>query len=793
LIFISFSSYGETSRKISLDFDEYITSTTPPYCESIDNFISIDEGECRRINEYSKNDEISHLVQFSSKLSRDNLRNDLMNLSIRKLLKTKYDLWSAFPSFISHTVSDENFNTINKCDEENKTLGLKEYWNELTGNFSNKKTKEVEAKQKAIVIQAMLDSLKVNAVWDSKKQVDDELEKSFEKRRQLEMELKVIEDFQSGEFQKKQSKRVTSNLVGMTSNELIVSSRSKKMNQEIKEKILHELDLINISIKNLIPKREHLNEIVFSNPYTIESTSVFESGKIKKSEFLNTVVEGIQSIKNHSKITQSGPEFIKNVSNDFITQKYPDKFFDQNLRALLDFVLENDKKLFETLLEKAQVSTHTKIEEISESIKQICETKGEKLHHFKPLVREALIHNLSLAKKENINLNNTVDAFQDAQCEMISEVPYTDSHLGIYGAIGAGMLATGVLAPVGAGVVLVAGGIAFSSVGAYETYNAYNSSNLSLGLAHVNLADEERAREDLSLYRSALGWSIADGLLLPLDFGVVKKVVEQTNKIKIKNKMKEIDKMLPKGGASPSQVTEAKIKPHLHRSQLSYSNLKRLENREIDPVELKLRNNKPKFVSPLGGGVNNTSIVSLEGGIRAVWKPHEEIWSSNYRAEVLAYELSKRLNLNIVPPTVERTLNGQKGSLQLFVKKSSNFRFDDIGYSKQFLFDFIIDNRDRHNQNFFFTDAGEIVSIDNGLSFTGIGGHHISFFKRRRVFQDFLKTDEGKKIIRTLKEIDLIEFKKEMIDYLGVEDAERLIKRIEFLLKYNEKHIAEQV
>jgi hypothetical protein len=58
--------------------------------------------------------------------------------------------------------------------------------------------------------------------------------------------------------------------------------------------------------------------------------------------------------------------------------------------------------------------------------------------------------------------------------------------------------------------------------------------------------------------------------------------------------------------------------------------------------------------------------------VRAVFKyghrprPHPQAHS--YRYELAAYELSKALELEIVPPTVERTIEGVAGALQLFAE-----------------------------------------------------------------------------------------------------------------------------
>ena len=67
-------------------------------------------------------------------------------------------------------------------------------------------------------------------------------------------------------------------------------------------------------------------------------------------------------------------------------------------------------------------------------------------------------------------------------------------------------------------------------------------------------------------------------------------------------------------------------------------------------------------------------MVTLEkAGVRAravfkyVHRPRPHPLAHSYRYELAAYELSKLLEIEIVPPTVERTIQGVPGALQLYI------------------------------------------------------------------------------------------------------------------------------
>ena len=93
-------------------------------------------------------------------------------------------------------------------------------------------------------------------------------------------------------------------------------------------------------------------------------------------------------------------------------------------------------------------------------------------------------------------------------------------------------------------------------------------------------------------------------------------------------------------------------------------------------------------MKPLAVGVTKSFKVALDDGERtahAVWKtidvvnPHHRPFSTDrkeaysrdsYHHEIAAYELDRLLGLGLVPPTIERQIDGQRGSLQLWVEEA---------------------------------------------------------------------------------------------------------------------------
>lgn len=243
------------------------------------------------------------------------------------------------------------------------------------------------------------------------------------------------------------------------------------------------------------------------------------------------------------------------------------------------------------------------------------------------------------------------------------------------------------------------------------------------------------------------------------------------------------------GRATPESVSKLAGEKGLAPSQLSYSPLPKLPGRTELAPESSLRTSAVKTKKALDSqGVNEAFVVTLEDGTRGVWKPHQEKWSSNYRAEVLAYELDQKLGFDLVPPTVVRSIDGEVGSLQLFRESVQGAAPRSHDLNRQSLFDYLIDNKDRHDNNFLVTGKGEVISIDNGLSFTGFGYNGASFATREKGIAAFLKTRDGRNIVTNIRRfVADPQSKKSLVEYLGKEDAERVILRMNMLLKYDER------
>lgn len=120
---------------------------------------------------------------------------------------------------------------------------------------------------------------------------------------------------------------------------------------------------------------------------------------------------------------------------------------------------------------------------------------------------------------------------------------------------------------------------------------------------------------------------------------------------------------------------------------------------------------------------------------KAVWKNpsgKQMGFLEGWQYEVAAFRLDKLLELNMVPPTVEREFKGKRGSLQFWVESkysllkimeqnipfpaSKQHQLDNMKYMTR-AWDSLIANEDRTQQNILYTEDWRTILIDHSRSF----------------------------------------------------------------------------
>jgi hypothetical protein len=136
----------------------------------------------------------------------------------------------------------------------------------------------------------------------------------------------------------------------------------------------------------------------------------------------------------------------------------------------------------------------------------------------------------------------------------------------------------------------------------------------------------------------------------------------------------------------------------------------------------------------LGADIELRRCVLRPGGpvARIAWKTLNGIYRgffTSYKSEIAAYELDKLLKLDMVPPTVERQLQGVNGAATLWVEKVDDLKGDPsppsevsrVAWDKQLarmtMFDALIGNRDRNQANVLRDGAWNLILLDHDRAF----------------------------------------------------------------------------
>jgi hypothetical protein len=187
----------------------------------------------------------------------------------------------------------------------------------------------------------------------------------------------------------------------------------------------------------------------------------------------------------------------------------------------------------------------------------------------------------------------------------------------------------------------------------------------------------------------------------------------------------------------------------------------------------------------------NALLKNIEGRLGGHW----ECW----KFEIAAYLLDKYLELNMVPPTIEKSFQGKRSSCQLWVEYEMNlrskmqnnvvmpsykvFHWNRATYLQR-AFDNLIANIDRHAGNILITKDWRMILIDHSRTF-----RTSKKFANELIYTDKHKDgpNEMKQLPRAFVEkISALNFEliKEIVgDYLTDDEINALLIRKELMQK----------
>jgi hypothetical protein len=215
-------------------------------------------------------------------------------------------------------------------------------------------------------------------------------------------------------------------------------------------------------------------------------------------------------------------------------------------------------------------------------------------------------------------------------------------------------------------------------------------------------------------------------------------------------------------------------------------------------------------------GVTTPYILTLEkDGVqrKALWKNalgdrvggYKETW----KGEIAAYRLSRYLGIHMVPATVEREFQGDRGSCQIWVDAPLNMEtivkknLTPAGIKNMYFhraihiqraFDNLISNEDRHQRNYLITEDWRMILIDHSRSFrtTKKFTTKLIYDENNKENKTFIMASMPRAFYDVLKALTAETVRTVVGEYLTDEEIAATLARRDLMIAWLDKHIAKE-
>jgi hypothetical protein len=216
----------------------------------------------------------------------------------------------------------------------------------------------------------------------------------------------------------------------------------------------------------------------------------------------------------------------------------------------------------------------------------------------------------------------------------------------------------------------------------------------------------------------------------------------------------------------------------------------------------------------LGKGITASDLLTLSDGTathKAVWKTINEFrrgvtsfegagvmvdYEDSYRFEIAAYELDKILGFDLVPPTVERSIRGKKGALQMWIegamtegdRKKKRLSPPDVDawnaqiHRLRLLHQLTFDWDAQNIENTLLDPSFRVYAIDFSRSFAGYDK-----VRREQLLERFSRRD-----LEAIKGLDEPKLKEAIGKWISAPQVRALLKRRDQILAIAAQRVAEK-
>jgi hypothetical protein len=203
----------------------------------------------------------------------------------------------------------------------------------------------------------------------------------------------------------------------------------------------------------------------------------------------------------------------------------------------------------------------------------------------------------------------------------------------------------------------------------------------------------------------------------------------------------------------------------------------------VSRTELRGSANLPEKLLLRGGGVEAHALfrtVDKKKASARVGKETIRDFHDSFVYECAAYELSRLLSIDSVPPCVLRSIDGVEGSIQLWIEEaatayqvgqdSSRPPLEESlpeAFQTMYLFDALIDNFDRHAGNILVDSRDRLWLVDHTRSFR--------LYTNARGLDRIVSADPD--LLRRLEELDRDALTRCLSPFVGTRHIDALLRR----------------
>lgn len=543
----------------------------PDYCSVDPLQLLLDKADCspEQSMTFDKSDEdLDDIITLSDELKQQQFKDNLRRTAVIKLLEEKRNILGVFGDFYSQKDGHKFYHYGLKRKKSANPNGaaklqhsascfandtqLKDKADEMSDGFAKfKKENSTDEKQLDVLASLLLSSIAAEEGLEQRPRLSKKIKDNEKKIKKLQADE---EDAKKGIIKNSVGHLISADgckriidVQGYVDNEANCK-RYKEMALSAPNKIKEYED----EIATLEQNRDMLDQAIFQNPFLAEPRDIGDSvtespvnffknvftrrkesekvylGKYKKSQMLSKGLEGLR------RIPGGGDSFIQGIkrqikSTESVDGTKPHVFAFLKVKELLkdNKPFRNEfKALFKKELKES-------IDESDESIKEICKDKKDStIIQLQQLVDRSKEEYLEAAQSElgkDADLAALASSFEEAHCAALKteqDGRWFENLTGFKGTTalqlggGATALGTGLAATL-AGcapclpVAIIAGGTA-AGAGLADTQRFQKEADITRGLANLDLAEQEKARE--TLRDAQLGWAFVgvDVAMAPL-------------------------------------------------------------------------------------------------------------------------------------------------------------------------------------------------------------------------------------------------------------------------------------